>query len=117
MRITYDEALQGLLDAVNLKGKDHIYEEAFEVCSYLRHDEPSCIVGHLMINTLEIDPLSIMGIEGTDAGYALAALGFEMDDDTMNLLTEVQRTQDHGVPWGEAVEIAVEFVNHEKSKR
>ena len=116
MRITYDEVLRGLLDAVNLKGEDHVYED-LEMCSYLRCGEPSCIVGYLMINTLEINPLSILGIEGTDAGYALAALGFEMDDDTMNLLTEVQRAQDHGTPWGEAVEIAVEFVNREKSKR
>jgi hypothetical protein len=117
MRITYYEALRGLIDAVKLKGEDYVYGEELEMCSYVRHDGPSCIVGHLMINTLGVDPLSIRKYEGTDAGYAMASLGFEMDDDTMNLLTEVQRMQDLGTPWGEAVQVAVEYVNRQKSEQ
>lgn len=113
--LDYGQAVVFLEKAVAEKGPDFTYhtrelneheratwyasdDMVEEGCLYFDNGQPSCIVGHV---------LSYMGYdnapEGAPAQIALTTLGIAMDDETRRLLTDVQRRQDNGIPWGEAV--------------
>lgn len=117
--LTYEQVREGVRDVINAhpEGVDHVYSrpEGAGVCLYVYDDEPSCIVGHYLINVLGVDKHTIQECEGAGASSLtknLHAEGFmpEMDHRASTFLNVVQMEQDSGAPWGEAYEYATTCV-------
>lgn len=108
--ITREAVAASLKKAVAERGADYVYErrevpDPFEegelnrACVYQYDGKPDCIVGYVL------DDLGIPyspSWEGASARYVLKAL--RVNDANLVLdLTDVQRFQDSGIPWGEAI--------------
>lgn len=122
--LTYDRTLGLLQEVVAENGADYVYttdpkteekriaEEASDrACFYGNVDgTPGCIVGHL-IHKLKPDfDLSRLG--GSGAISALEVAGYSagsMFSKVSNLVLVVQRQQDGGRTWGEALTTAVNW--------
>lgn len=105
--LTYDRAVQLLNDAVKEKGHDYVYPSRGE-CVYIKDGKPSCIVGHVLV-AAGLPVIAFGGCSGemrhNSAGirHLSKVLELDMDHDTVELLREVQWSQDNGTPWGQAV--------------
>lgn len=121
-RVTYDEALQALQDAVAIKGEDYVYPDSAKVgsnrsCVYFNEGDgtPACIVGHALASWgYTLTDLNSAGAYLGDMNEAGAtpsffeALNIEITDArTGALLGLAQDAQDTGRAWGIAVSRAV----------
>lgn len=127
--ITYDKALSTIREIVSEFGEDYVYERVNDGCRYVSNGVPSCIVGHALvrwgvdpdlINSWDADqrPMEVNG-EMTYKQDGIYAANFawdalrglrqdghlEITDEAIVFLDAVQWEQDHGTPWGEAMEI------------
>jgi hypothetical protein len=92
-------ALALLERAVQEKGEDYVYplsDKRDGICRYAVDYEPSCIVGHVLFYLGKLDA----AIEGASAHTVLHDLA---TDEAKYLLLVVQRAQDAGKPWGQAL--------------
>jgi hypothetical protein len=127
--ITYDKALSTIREIVSEFGEDYVYERVASGCRYVSNGAPSCIVGHALIrwgvnpdlvNSWDTDQ-ALVEVNGEmtfrpDGKYASqfawdALRGLRRDghleitDEAVAFLDAVQWEQDHGTPWGEALQI------------
>lgn len=117
MTYTNEQISVALRAALDAKGEDYVYETGISGdCDYARHGAPSCIVG-FVANAL--DPEMFRAIEDYEEDYdknrgdnsfrAVAnGLRLPFEPHQVKALGDIQREQDKGVPWGEAV--ATEWV-------
>lgn len=119
---TFNESETALItamrDAVIEKGADYIYSRvpnpdlgavSQETCLYIYKDEPSCIVGHgiLNANLMSAEDLSIY--EGSSAFVPLAVL--DVSSDIQEVSDEIQSKQDMQEPWGEAFTFGLDILD------
>ena len=82
-------------------------------CSYARDGQPSCIVGHALVRLgLSVGDLELFDELG-DSGISevVEASGHIFDEDdpeATRKATVAQNQQDHGKPWGEATQGALD---------
>lgn len=90
--------------AVELKGEDYVYDQKDPggMCYYIRDGQPSCIVGHVLVMA-GVEPERIGLKEYLGAWRAVPELT-DWDPDIVKALSDAQAAQDHGAPWGEALE-------------
>lgn len=122
--LTFDEAKELLLEAVESNGADYTYqlvsvkyegwdgkEAIATMCANFDPETkaPSCIVGHVFAaKGLTLDALgSTYNLSGVDTIVEEADL-LDLDAPTQHLLDRAQVNQDAGIPWGEAVRSAIE---------
>jgi hypothetical protein len=109
-KLSYDEALELLYRAIAEKGPDYVYEKTstgLGSCAYFIDNQPSCIVGHVLAYK-GVKPEDLPGRSNT---AQIGALAVGEDSRTNYLLDMAQVYQDRGVPWGQAVENALAWVN------
>lgn len=112
-RLDYDEAV-GILNALVIdKGEGYVYTDEYTNCVNwdANTGEPRCIVGHVVaakrwVPVLDVGMLSDFG--GCAVETLVTGLRIDLDRRTLDLLRNVQGDQDQGVPWGRAVEAAIE---------
>lgn len=119
--LTYEDAVLGLKRAIELKGADYVYERVkvstgdvtVPLCVNWDNGQPSCIVGHVLVNEMGVDPddPAAQASQAQSAAGTLVFLDIKADERTQSLLGLAQIAQDRGTPWGEAVESAIETVN------
>lgn len=109
-----DQAKMLLKRAVDEKGADFVYRTAEEwatkPCVYFNPGTkcPACLIGHVLsYKGLTYDDIWTHN-DGTGVTELREAEIIRMDDNTTELLTLVQRKQDAGWPWGEAVQYALD---------
>lgn len=111
-KITYDEALGALREAVNHRGEDYAYYDHFPACFYFgpATGNPLCIVGEVSTrlprNRTEVTNLLSEYNECEFMVGSIPDLQEYFTEDAINLLYQAQIQQDFGVAWGEAVRIA-----------
>jgi hypothetical protein len=111
VKLTYDQAVDELFKAVKERGERFVYPEDWRddkfVCQYVRgpHAAPACIVGQVYYQ-LGVDLSPLVGFFGNPLGAA-SKVGIELGGEAEELLCDVQRLQDDGTPWGEAVSKAI----------
>jgi hypothetical protein len=87
-----------------------VFHDTEQTCLYrLADGSPGCIVGAL---AAELFPGVVLQ-EGSVAHAALERVGISLDYKTRSLVSYVQCEQDAGIPWGEAVPIALRTVESE----
>jgi hypothetical protein len=103
--------------------EDYVYDSNIG-CDYVRDGAPSCLVGQALHRAgvpverfapVEGDAPHSVGVvlerneldEPVRRGTFAEALGVEMDDGAVRVLSEAQAHQDSGVPWGKAIDVAV----------
>lgn len=98
-------------EAVALKGEDYVYEmprnkEGDVIgCSYIHNDQPSCIVGHVLV-AAGVDPDQLHQHEGVAAENLTIRVQLWDTDYTMSrALNAAQEAQDSGETWGEALRV------------
>lgn len=114
--IEYDDALRALNQAVADKGYGYVYprDERGGFCYNVWEGNPDCIVGHALSWLgvpvewfTEAREGSHWGRENDSAYDVCTTLAvsnmFNLTEEARDLLADVQRLQDEGVPWGEAV--------------
>lgn len=118
--IEYDDALRALNQAVADKGYGYVYprdDRPGGSCFNVWEGNPDCIVGHALVWLgvpvewfTEAREGSHWGRENDSAYDVCTNLAvsdmFNVTDEARDLLAHVQRLQDEGVPWGEAVTMA-----------
>lgn len=109
--IEYGDALRALNQAVADKGYGYVYPRADRpggFCYNVWEGNPDCIVGHALVWLGVPVQWFEQGSRANDAAYEACSNLFVSDmfnltDEARELLGDVQRLQDEGVPWGEAV--------------
>lgn len=131
-RLTYAQTKKQLRRIVNLKGHEYVYQypvyedeygedqESFE-CHYTdRFGKPSCIVGALLAEVAPGKLKSLHSYEWQDRYEPQAVASPELvgenptgvdlselfEEDALKLVHRVQRQQDYGCSWGEALDLA-----------
>lgn len=114
--IEYDDALRALNQAVADKGYGYVYprDERGGHCYNVWEGNPDCIVGHALVWLgVPVEWFTkareghLWGRENDSAYDVCTTLAvsnmFNLTEEARDLLADVQRLQDEGVPWGEAV--------------
>jgi hypothetical protein len=115
---TYEETLEMLKDAVDLQGEDYVYSTGGPSCYYAMDGQPSCIVGHVLVEVgvpvEQLTPRFYGGAGEYSGGIAEQVLGkleragvVEFTRKAKNLLAVAQYHQDVEIPWGECLELAI----------
>lgn len=129
--ITFNDAVARIAEAVEAKGADYVnavkedsgFGGEWKTCQYVTDagDEPSCIVGTAFFAEI-IDagmtaedvgnqsPVGSLFQPDSEAGV-LAKSGYDLTDKALAFLVAMQRAQDTGRTWGEAVAAGHAFVN------
>lgn len=134
-KLTTEEVLKALDEAVAERGADYVYERAEhgDQCQYSLDGQPSCIVGHVLA---KLDPEKFQQVveyeQTTGSSFPFYAFDrgdgrnlygdliaseefepgeptyptLEVDEKAAEILRIAQREQDGARPWGEAVEKA-----------
>jgi hypothetical protein len=124
VRLEYDEVLERLRKiAATDPNKQMSHETAG--CKYGTSPErakpepqPVCIVGHLLHEVLSLEAWFNL-VQGWNRVKIASLLernsvpGLTVDRRTRTLLSKVQENQDNGIPWGAAVESAVNSMKEE----
>lgn len=123
LRLTYENTVLALKNAVALKGEDYVYKVSANTrgpaCVYFGRDkQPSCIVGHLLAE-MGVEPFAFNSKTNSSSVTALMSKGvLEVDDldanfrsRTLELLAMTQNKQDNGIPWGRALEEGIDYAN------
>lgn len=105
--ITYADALNALNEAVKAKGYDYVYTKRGNFCYNVFDGNPDCIVGHALVwlgVPVEWFADSMLNENATTVCNTLNFRGmFDIEEDAIEFLSEVQVEQDSGTPWGKAV--------------
>jgi len=114
--IRFDDAVEHLRKAVEVRGADWVYPHEwrttaentyFDLCQYAINGQPACIIGQVLFQ-LGLD------LNKVDLFFGSVAMAFGMyhdvqvDPDAIELLQKAQDQQDNGVAWGKAVAQAIE---------
>lgn len=114
IEITFDEAKSLIQRAIDEKGADYVYPEAWSInCRYFNGDgSPSCIVGHVL-HYAGVDGNDWYGTDNNESNvHNLAEDGvLALADATRILLGVAQARQDHGATWDEAMDEALREVD------
>lgn len=103
-----------LAEAVAEKGADFVYVNKYGqqadqsgdvTCQYVHGDQPGCIVGNVLHRAGV--PLDELGQYETHSVDDLGQRLFTAEARVKLLLNHIQGHQDVGVPWGEAVRLAL----------
>lgn len=114
IELTLARTKEFLAEAVAEKGADFVYvnkygdqaDESGDVtCHYVHGDQPGCIVGNVLHRAGV--PLDVLGEYEAQNVDDLAAGLFTAEVGVRSLLLHVQSHQDAGIPWGEAVHLAL----------
>jgi len=108
LELTYEQALQGLKDAVANKGPDFQYsdpENPISCKNFTESGQPSCIAGHAYY-TYKPEWARDDKLMFTPVGTLVDEGNLDVDMKTQVLLMIAQNKQDRGVRWGKAVETA-----------
>lgn len=125
--LTLERAKQLAAEAVALKGAEYIYTnpdgysadgalpigmdgdtlgELDEQCYYVHGDEPGCIAGHILhLHGVPLHVLRDHELHGADSVVA-DLFGVEKNSLVASYLREMQRLQDNGKTWGQALSLA-----------
>jgi hypothetical protein len=117
-RLSYDRTVQLLREVIGEFGEDHTYpiypmerlSDGRQLrCFYVRNDQPSCIVGHVL-HCAGMPLEDLRKVEGYGPTDTLAPVQFARwaDPEALDLLAEVQVQQDEGATWGEALRDALD---------
>lgn len=114
-RITTEDALRALEEAVAEKGEDYTYprvpdKNGYPSCYYVVDGAPSCIAGHAL-RRLGVPLPALTQFEGTVPSGLAAAGAFDAEEGALDALDEAQRIQDQGGTWGEALAEAREVTS------
>lgn len=114
IELTLARTKELLAEAVAEKGEDFVYvdefgqqadESGYVRCHYVHGDQPGCIVGNVLHRAgVPLDELG--AYEAQNAGDLFQGL-FVAEGEAVRLLNAVQSRQDLGVPWGEALRLAL----------
>ena len=114
-KIGYDELLTTLTEIVS-ESPDYVYEavDVWGNCRYTHYGQPSCLIGRALHHL----GFSIFELEMFDAqdDSSVRNLGVCEDGKALTLAIFVQENQDGGLPWGKALEDAVNEVKREESR-
>lgn len=128
MRIVkYDEALDLLNKAVELKGGDYVYQpnrtDSGPSCLYAKDGQPDCIVGHVLVDLgIPASELEYKGLGETENTLSFGPIGeiavtiqytkgIRFTPKARRLLSIAQSQQDNGVSWGASVGTAIQMAN------
>lgn len=109
--LPYEEAVERVTAIVEGVGRDHVYESDPEtgLCVYFAKDgAPACVVGHLFAD-LGVEAEDLDESENADqtVNMLVGSGRLELTDErTVGFLSSIQRHQDRGVTWGDALEKA-----------
>ena len=120
IQLTLERTKQLLAEAVAEKGADYVYttpdgeqgnEDVSPNCFYVHGFQPGCIVGHVL-HKAGVSLASLREEESNNASGVLSSLRPDLpyEPGVDVLLNEAQQAQDQGVPWGEAVRLALQEV-------
>lgn len=107
--VTYEETLRALNEAVRERGYNYVYPRNNRgVCYNVFQGKPDCIVGWVMIRLgVPIEWFKEDTRENDNVGDVCRALFFqkmfEFEEAALDLLTDVQISQDSGSTWGVSV--------------
>lgn len=123
MTLIIDEgmALDLLKAAVVERGPDYVYEviDSSDRCLYWHQEknEPGCIVGLVLFNK-GVTPDSLIDVDNEVATAARHLSSYKLmtatgetvwlSEKALDLFSRVQRFQDTGSPWGEALSVGLE---------
>lgn len=114
--LNFETAVRLIEEAIELKGADYVYEPVsiepgVSTCMYMQDGEPGCIVGH----ALHSQGIDLSLHEGILAGATLRALQsgglLTVTNKAASFLEWVQIYQDDSMPWGQALQEALEVVD------
>lgn len=76
-------------------------------------EKGACVVGYIIMDLLGVDEGEVEVWE-THGAFSLGPYvgGYRFTDDAANLLRITQERQDFGIPWGQAVRMAVEGLTY-----
>jgi hypothetical protein len=114
IELTLARTKELLAEAVAEKGADFVYVNKYGhqaddsgdvTCYYAHGDQPGCIVGNVLHRAgVLLDDLAAFEAQNVDD---LASRLFTAEAGVKPLLIHIQAHQDVGVPWGEAVRLAL----------
>lgn len=116
--LTYERAKELLLRVVEGR-EDYVYENPNpgpvhqDACYNHWKGKPSCLIGH----AIAADGIDLVGKVDADAdaaGAVQSAYG-QGEENAVRLWMKAQVYQDSGVPWGKAVQRAINVVEGEES--
>lgn len=116
--ITYEEVLERVTKVVDERGRDYVYDDHqgdTEECRYFVDGRPSCIVGHLIhgLGDEEFER-EVREHELRSGSFPASMLNLQgearFDEDALRFLQEAQRHQDRGLPWGRALDMAIDYM-------
>jgi hypothetical protein len=115
MFLRYDDAVEHLRKAVEVRGADWVYPDEwrtpYETCQYFLADgSPACIVGQVISQLSDEAPVS-----NTSLKIVASLAGIEVDADAEALLQRAQNWQDHGATWGESIANAIAAIDYKAS--
>jgi hypothetical protein len=121
--ISWQQAVDLLQTAVAKRGADYIYPKELlsveneiptECVYYDPAGQPSCMVGEVLYAMgviLDIDDECIShGANGNGLSELIDEDYIHVDTPTLELLQMAQVKQDHGMPWGEALNVALAVI-------
>lgn len=113
--LTYERAKELLLQVIEGR-EDYVYQNPGlpDTCYNHWNGEPSCLIGHA-IAADGIDLVGEVDAEFDAAGAVQSAYG-QWEENAVRLWMRAQTYQDGGVPWGEAVQYAIEIIEGEKEE-
>lgn len=102
------EAPRDLVDALIASGTVPDYDGRLEnICLYVHHGEPGCIVGHWLHRYRGISLERLRRFESQGVGEVVSGLrDFSLTPDALGALRNVQSAQDSGDLWAVAVRAA-----------
>ncbi len=134
--ITLEDARQAAEAAVARKGEDYVYEKHDKSCIYVTYDKaydelaeeyvisegtqaPSCLVGHMLIDSWGVDPELFApsgGTENIENNMPVDEVihytsSLEFTPEALNYMTLLQQQQDLGEAWGWVLSYAETYAN------
>lgn len=113
--LTQKEFIRIARKVVREKGRDYRYRDENTHCVYVKNDKPSCLVGQILI---EFDPELKNYLEAFNSSrigslfeYTSFRTRIDAHPNTVEALGEMQRQQDRGSTWGEALKNGLTFFN------
>ena len=111
--LTLERAKQLAAEVVADMGAEYVYEPpvAGGFCVYDHEGQPSCLVGHIIHrHSMEMYDDVVRDHSTNDvAGLPLSWF----DGGARAFLGRAQHEQDNSAPWGQAVETALDYLEHE----
>lgn len=113
--LTYERAKELLLQVIEGR-EDYVYQnpnpEYSDACYNHWEGKPSCLIGH----AIAADGIDLVGKvdDDADAAGAVQSAYGQGEENAVRLWMKAQVYQDSGVPWGKAVQRAINVVEREE---